>query len=435
MKLRNQLLALACLLAFGAMGYLYVRTWVVQKPFGIILFVSDGMVARQLTAARLYEGGADHTLGLEAFPNVALLRNAARDFAVPDNASAATALATGVRVNHHVLAVDPQGNPLETITALARAQGRAIGIVTNGSLASATPAAFCAHAQDSRDPTAIALQLLEKFRPDVALGGGANDFLPEANSGRRKDGRDLLAAFKAAGCEIVRTKAELEDSDYQEPGGIGKRSDLPHGLIGVFAADSLAFSNDIESGSQQPSLTDMVRRAIALLQQNRQGYLLVVDASLVGTAEERNEGERAIAETIALDHAIGTAQKYAGEKSLIIAAGLHSTGGMSLNGYPLRQDRGVALLGNNAAGYPYLTWATGPNGPAPATQALPAASGEATPAPTQAPRAKSEPAAFLAPSGLNNAEDVVAAGKGAGSQKLHGFMESTAIFELLKDAL
>ena len=120
-----------------------------------------------------------------------------------------------------------------------------------------------------------------------------------------------------------------------------------------------------------------------------------------------------------------TAEKYAGNKSLVIAAGRHSTAGMSLNGYPLRQDRGVALLGNNAAGYPYITWATGPNGPS-AT-----APGEAPPG-TPAPRTKSEPAAYQAPSGVNNAEDVIAVGTGQGSERLHGFLESTEIFELLK---
>src|SRR4051794_4168478 len=104
MKLRNQLLALACMAVFAGMGYLYVSTWVVQTPFGVILFVSDGLVARQLTMARLYEGGADYRLGLEAFPNVALLRNDASDFAVPDDAAVGTALATGVRTNHRHIA-------------------------------------------------------------------------------------------------------------------------------------------------------------------------------------------------------------------------------------------------------------------------------------------------------------------------------------------
>src|ERR1700761_5731973 len=111
MKLRNQLLALCCLLVFAAFGFLYVRTWVVPKTFGIILFVGDGMLSQHLTAARLYEGGADHRLAMETINNLtlALLSTPAQDFAVPDDAAAATALATGLRVGHRQLAVDGNG--------------------------------------------------------------------------------------------------------------------------------------------------------------------------------------------------------------------------------------------------------------------------------------------------------------------------------------
>ncbi|RYD77529.1 MAG: hypothetical protein EOP84_15415, partial [Verrucomicrobiaceae bacterium] len=177
MKLRNQLLALACLAGFCVLGYLYVQAWVVQKPFGIILFVSDGMLTRHLTIARVYEGGAEARLTLEAFPNVALLRNPAKDFAVPDEAAAATALATGHRVAHRELSVDGQGRPLQTILDLARAQGRSIGIVTNGPLTAPTPAAFYGHSEDAKESNALALQLAEGDRPDLILGGGAGDFL------------------------------------------------------------------------------------------------------------------------------------------------------------------------------------------------------------------------------------------------------------------
>ncbi len=425
MKLRNQLLALACVLAFVALGTLYVRTWVVQKPFGIIVFVSDGLVARHLTLARLYEGGADHRLNVEAFPNLALLRNDARDFAVPDDAAAATAIATGERVGHRMLAFSAAGQPLPTLAALARAQGRAVGVVTNGALTAPVAATAYARSADARDTAGIALQLLGPSRPDVALGGGTADFLPESRGGRRKDGRDLLAELRASGVELVATKAELENAAPYRTTGI----------VGAFSPGPLAFSNQIESGSQQPSLADMVRRAISFLQQNRNGYLLIVDAALVGTAAESNQGERAITETIALDQAIGVAERYAGEKSLILAVGKHSTGGLSLNGYPLRQDHGVALLGSNAAGYPYLTWATGPSGPAPAspqTLTLPGTPEGSTPAARQA---KGEPAAFQTPSALHNAEDVLAIGQGIGAEKVRGILDNTAVFGIVREAL
>ena len=400
MKLRNQLLALFCLLVFATFGWLYVRTWVVQKPFGIILFVSDGMVARHLTAARLYEGGAAHRLALEALPHLALVRNAARDFAVPDAASAATALATGARANHRVLSLDHRGQPLPTLLELAGAKGRAAGLVTNGPLTAPSAAAFYAHTANARDSSEIAKIFAERARLDVALGGGAEDFFPPAKAGRRADGRDLIAEMQRTGRDVVRSKAELENAGaYRE-----------RGILGLFSPGPLAYSNQIESGSQQPSLADMVRRAIEFLEVNRGGYVLVVDAALATTAAEHNEGERLIAETVALDHAIATAQKYAGEKSLIVAVGRHATGGMSLNGYPLRPDHGVALLGTNASGQPAITWATGPN-------------------------PKTEPAAFFAPSALNTAEDVIAVGQGDGAEKIRGFLDNTEIFEILRDAL
>src|SRR3982750_2454359 len=98
MKWRNQLLALLCLLAFGGLGILYFQHWVVQKPFGIIFFIGEGLTPHRLAATRLYSGGADARLTLDAMPRFALLANNSKDFAAPDQAAAATALATGVKV-------------------------------------------------------------------------------------------------------------------------------------------------------------------------------------------------------------------------------------------------------------------------------------------------------------------------------------------------
>ena len=100
MKWRNQLLALFCLVVFAAFGVFYFQHWVVQKPFGIILFVGEGLSPGRLAAARVYAAGADNPLGLDSMPHLALLTNYSNDFAAPDQAAAATALATGVKVNN-----------------------------------------------------------------------------------------------------------------------------------------------------------------------------------------------------------------------------------------------------------------------------------------------------------------------------------------------
>src|SRR5207249_10676149 len=58
MKWRNQLLALFCLLVVAGLGVLYFQHWVIRKPFGIILFVGEGLDPGRLAPARAYAGGA-----------------------------------------------------------------------------------------------------------------------------------------------------------------------------------------------------------------------------------------------------------------------------------------------------------------------------------------------------------------------------------------
>ncbi len=408
MKFRNQLIALACLFAFVGLGVLYVRMWVVQKPRQIILFVSDALSTRPLTAARLYAGGADYRLEVERFPFCALLRNPSEEFAVPDTAAAATAISTGHRTRHRAVAATGKGRAFDTILEKARSEGRAIGLVSNTVLTAPSAAAFYAHTARPEESDGIALQLFEREWMKVVLGGGRADFQPEGEGGRRKDGRDLLAEWKTNGVEVVRNKADLETAQGGESGR----------LVGLFSAGPLAFANQMESGSEQPSLADMTRRAIDLLKSHRRGYVLVVDAALFTSACEGNQAERALREVLALDEAIAVAVREAGEKALVLAVGRHGTGGLTLSGYPLLKQQRGEFFGPDPSGYPYLSWASGPNGPQPGVFA---------------PR--NEPAAFAHSSGLNTAEDMIAVGRGPGAQRLSGFLDNTVIFSILKEAL
>ncbi len=419
MKLRNQLLALFLLLGFIAGGVVFFHTWVVQKPFGVILFVGDGLVTGNLTAARLYDGGADHHLTMDGFPHLALVTNYSNDFAVPDSPAAVSAMATGVKVNNGAIGISPKGRTLTSILEFARERGRAVGIVTTGGLTDASIAAFYAHAEKSSEIDGIAGQFAEKAWLDVALGGGARDFTPESKSGHRKDGRDLLLEMKEKGAEVMRSKAELENAPMF--------TRAPR--VGVFANGDLAFSNQIEAGSEEPSLPDMVRRAIEFLEVHERGYVLVVDAELISRAAEENDGEHVLTETVDMDRAIATALKYAGDKALVMAVGKHATGGMTMNGYPLMQEHGVGLLGVNAIGYPAIAWATGPMG---RQKPAGAANGQGSPAP---PPTGNEPAAVYAPTAIDSAQDVIAIGRGPGTEALKGVIDNTAIFQILEGAL
>ena len=309
--------------------------------------------------------------------------------------------------------------------ALAHDAGRATGIVTTGNLTDATPAAFYAHATDMRDTQSIAQQFIQSDTLDIVMGGGMNDFTPESKGGHRKDGRDLWLELRSKDHALVRSKAELENTP----------AFLSRPLTGIFANGNLAFSSQVESGSQQPSLSDMVRRAIQFLQFHPKGYLLVVDAALVSRAAEQNNGEGVLSETSDFDRAVEVARQFAGEKTLILCVGKNDIGGLSLNGYPLKGDHGVALLGTNAAGYPAITWSTGPNGPRNNDPAIANSGTNQATVDSSLPTTPKEPSAFGAPQAISTARDMIVVGSGPGSELLNGFMDNTEMFTILQKGL
>src|SRR5213596_1292324 len=136
-KWRNQLLALFCLLAFAGVGVLYFQHWVIRKPFGIIVFVGEGLSPARLAPTRTYAGGAGTRLNLDSMPQAALMMNYSKDLAAP-----ATAIATGERVANRALAINGDGKPIKSIIELAHERGRTTGLVTDTRLNDPTSAAF-----------------------------------------------------------------------------------------------------------------------------------------------------------------------------------------------------------------------------------------------------------------------------------------------------
>jgi alkaline phosphatase len=429
-KWRNQLLALFCLLVFAGLGVLYFQHWVFRKPFGIILFIGEGLAPNRLAPTRTYAGGAGTRLDLDSMPRMALLTNYSKDFAAPDQAAAATAIATGTRVPNGTIAVNGDKKPIPSIIELAREYGRATGLVTDAKLTDPTSAAFYAHPVDPNDTEKIAAEFVDEGKIDIAMGGGAAQFLPATKGGERQDRRDLVLELRGNGFDIVRTRAELEAIPaWRRPK-----------LFGAFNNAELAFANQVEESGQQPNLSDMVRRAIQLLQYNAGGYLLVVDAGLMRKAAQENNGEKTLAQTLELDRAVAVARRYAGQKSTIIVCGDVAIGGMNLNGFPFRQDSGIALLGLNSAGQPWITWATGPHG----TRSYGAANVPNNKSATadssfggqnEQPAENLEPAALFTQSALPTVDDVVVFGSGPGTDVLQGVVDSTVVFKVLRGEL
>lgn len=348
-KFRNLLLAVLLILLFVGGGFLLYTNWVIQKPFGIIVFVSQALTPGTLAPARLYSSGAGATLAMESLPGLALLRSPSGDRAAADEAAAASAIASGQEVNQGRLSTAADGTALNTLLRAAAAKGRSTGIVTNGRLSSPSLAAFYAPGADPRNPDQLLSILLDQTRPDVVLGGGSAELLPDIKGGLRRDGKDLMLTARQSGYDILRNRQELLNTPTWRP---------PQAL-GLFSSGDLSFAGELGAAGPEPSLAEMVGRAIEMLQFNRKGYFLLVDASLVGRAAAASNPEALLRELLELDRAVATARDYAGENVLLMVAGTVNPGGFQLNANGFRGDSGFTVLGPSPAGVPSVTWATG----------------------------------------------------------------------------
>ncbi len=400
MKRRNLILAFVIIGLFLAAGRLYFRVYVRQKPFAVVLFVTEGLTSSRLAAARQYAAGADGRLTLDYLPRVALLRGGAADYAAADGASAASAISIGARVNLRAVGIEPGGRTPRTLVDFARAQGRVTGIVTNSPLTDGPSAAFYARSPDVRHTEDIARQLVDEGKFEVMFGMGAGDFRGVMKGGKRQDSRDLDRELVTNGYSLARSLPELDGIPAWK---------LPR--VAALLADEEA-APDVE-------LSELVRRAIEYLEKRPGGYFLVVHAGLSERAARGNDAEGALRQMLELDRAVATAWRFAGDKTLLLVAGLNETGGLTMNGYPLRSDRGVALLGvNPTSNLPTLTWATGPNG-----RGTPDAAG------------RNDPAATYSTDGIGTVADSLLFGSGEAAETLPGTLENTALFEFIKKEL
>jgi len=199
----------------------------------------------------------------------------------------------------------------------ARAAGKRVGLVTTATVYDATPVAFAVHAKSRRDSSALVDQLLA-LAPDVLLGGGADHFLPEgAPGGKRKDGKDVVAAFRAKGYQVVGNPAELA-------GASGEK------LLGLFADDDMDFEIDRDP-AREPTTAEMATAALKALARSPAGFVLLVENENVDTAGHHNDAASLMRALWAFDDAVKVALDFqrAHPDTLLIVTGDHETGGFS----------------------------------------------------------------------------------------------------------
>lgn len=233
---------------------------------------------------------------------------------ITDSASAATAMSAGIKTYNSAIAVDNDGSEVKTVLEAAKAQGKATGLVATSEITHATPASFGAHDESRKNMNAIADDYYDdlvngQHKVDVLLGGGTDLFA--------RNDRNLVEEFKKDGFSYVTNKEDLFNDTNKQ-------------VLGLFAERGMP--KMIDRSKDTPSLGDMTTSAINRLNQDKDGFFLMIEGSQIDWAGHDNDIVSAMSEMEDFEESFKAAIEFAkkDKHTLVIATADHSTGGYSI---------------------------------------------------------------------------------------------------------
>ncbi|NQD38598.1 alkaline phosphatase [Permianibacter sp. IMCC34836] len=430
----------------------------------VIFFLGDGMGPTVVTAARLHKYGEAGQLTMGTLSRTAKIKTFSHDAQTTDSAPSMSAYMTGVKMNNEVLSMSADtlaqaplrdgnnnaglsgcdgsnGHAVPTLAELAKAKGKAAGVVTTTTITHATPAAVYAHICHRDAYYDIAKQAVpggDGYNTalgnglDVIMGGGANEWTPfnaTTNNKGRADGRDLVAELGALGYTTVRSNTELA---AVTPTAGSK-------LFGVFSSRShldYEFDRASNVNNTQPSLAEMTAKAIDVLKNDSDGYFLMVEGGRIDHALHGTNAKRALEDAVAFDDAIKLALTKVDLSNTLIVVTADHDHTMVFNGYGKKGNsvldivrdykHNEPLLDADGQSYTTLVFGNGPNRPAIRTSV----SSEQAMDP-----AYLQETIVRQGSETHGGGDVMLFADGAGAKSFKGTMDNTKVFSLVKDAL
>ncbi|NHJ40954.1 MAG: hypothetical protein FK731_13065 [Asgard group archaeon] len=292
-----------------------------DKNYNIILMIGDGMGFEQIRLARYIEVGIDQNLTIERlnYNSSVITLNYLSE--ITDSAAAATAIATGVKTYNRRIAIAPNGSVVKTILEISQEYGKATGIVTTAFIQHATPASFMTHVIDRALYTEITNQIINDANVDILLGGGLDYFTLQQ-----------IESMKNQDYNYVTNKTELESISS------GK-------ILGLFANGYLDYDLEREY-NVTPSIAEMTKKALEILEQNSSGFFLMVEGGRIDHACHANNKTNAALEGIAFDYAVREALNYVKnhDNTILIVTTDHETGGLAIVNENLDQNLPISGL-------------------------------------------------------------------------------------------
>jgi len=283
-----------------------------KKAKNIIMLVSDGMSTGTLNMADIYSnrilGVGSKWLGLYRDNKAvrSLMDTASANSMVTDSAAASSSWGGGIRVNNGSLNVGAKGEKPQPILQKFKEKGKKVGCVTTVPITHATPAGFCVNI-DNRGGQDIIAEMYLGLKFDVMMGGGSKYF------GDKRKGGNLIPKYLTQGYKVAENRAEMMTLNGSKP------------VLGLFAEDGMPYEVDRKHDEalmkSTPSLAEMTVKAIELMKDNKDGFVLQVEGGKVDWAAHSNDVSGLIFDQLAFDEAVGKAIEFAekdGETLVIV---------------------------------------------------------------------------------------------------------------------
>lgn len=277
-----------------------------KTPKNVILMIGDGMGVAQVFAGVTANGGH---LFLDNFKCVGFSKTQSSNNYITDSAAGGTALSTGKKTYNGAIGVNTDTVAIKTVLEMAEDKHLATGLVSTSAITHATPASFIAHQGSRGSYEDIAADFL-KTDIDVFIGGGYKHFA------QRADKRDLTKELQSKGYQVLRNMEDI--------------AKVKSGKLAGLTADE---HNEVYP-KRKMDLPLSTQTAINILDQNNNGFFMMVEGSQIDWGGHANNTIYIVNEMLDFDRTIGKALEFAAKdgETLIIVTADHETGGMAITG-------------------------------------------------------------------------------------------------------
>jgi alkaline phosphatase len=373
-----------------------------HAPKNIIIMISDGCGFNHVDAASLYQYGEIDIQLYEEFPvNLGMSTYMFSGSYDPeeawshfnyvkqgytDSAASATAISTGVKTHSGAIGVDYDNQPLMHIIELCEEMGKATGVVTSVQLSHATPAGFVAHNASRNNYEQIAKEMIYESAVDVIMGCGHPMYDADGNLkqypntyryvGGKSSWNNLIAGTAGGDADgdgvddpwvLIETRAEFQAlMNGETPKRVFGVPQVYKTLQQEICGNKYAEPYEVELTESVPTLEEMTKTALNILDDDSNGFFLMVEGGAVDWASHANQSGRVIEEEIDFNYSVEAVISWVRDNSnwgetLVIVTGDHETGYLTGPNSGIIEDYHVwnPLENNGPGNLPGMEWHSG----------------------------------------------------------------------------